>query len=47
MVNKNVDIQKIMKTVGHTEYKTTERYIHQNVNDIKDSIFEVINDKKR
>ncbi len=38
LVENNVNLVSVMKVAGHTEYSTTQRYIHQNINNLKESI---------
>lgn len=38
LVEKNVNLSNIMTVAGHTEYSTTKRYIHQDINKLKNSI---------
>ena len=41
LVENNVNLASIMKVAGHTEYSTTQRYIHQDINSLKESILSI------
>ena len=41
LVENNVNLSSVMKVAGHTEYSTTQRYIHQNLNHLKESILSI------
>ena len=47
LVKNNVNLNTIMKVMGHTQYATTKRYIHQEQNEIKNQILSALENKKR
>ncbi len=46
LVKNNVNLNTIMKVMGHTQYKTTERYLHQETEELKNQILDVISFNK-
>ncbi len=42
LINNNVNLDSIMKVLGHTQYTTTMRYLHQQQNKIKNDILKAI-----
>lgn len=46
LVNNNVHVNEIMKVLGHTQFSTTQRYIHQEQSKIKNDVLNVLENKK-
>ncbi len=42
LINNNVNLNTIMQVLGHTEYSTTARYLHQDQDKMKNDILEAI-----
>ncbi|MDE6584976.1 MAG: tyrosine-type recombinase/integrase, partial [Anaeroplasmataceae bacterium] len=42
LINENVNLHSIMQVLGHTQYSTTARYLHQNQNKLKNEILHAI-----
>lgn len=42
LIEENVNLNSIMKVLGHTQYSTTARYLHQQQNKIKSDILQAI-----
>lgn len=47
LVKNNVNLNTIMKVMGHTQYATTKRYLHQEQDEIKNQILSALENKKR
>ena len=46
LVNNNVNVSEIMSVLGHTQFSTTRRYLHQANSKIKNDVLETLNKKK-
>lgn len=42
LIDKNVNLDSIMRVLGHTQYTTTARYLHQKQDKIKNDILQAI-----
>lgn len=47
LIRNNVNLNTIMLVMGHTQYETTKRYLHQETNELKSQVLEVLENKKR
>lgn len=47
LIRNNVNLNTIMKVMGHTQYETTKRYLHQETEELKEQILNVLENKKR
>lgn len=47
LVNDNINVNEIMTVLGHTQFSTTQRYIHQSNNKIKNDILLSLENKKK
>ena len=47
LVKNNVNLNTIMRVMGHTQYATTKRYLHQEQDEIKNQILLALENKKR
>lgn len=43
LIKNNVNLNTIMKVMGHTQYSTTQRYLHQETDELKNQVLEVLN----
>lgn len=42
LIKNNVNLNTIMKVMGHTQYSTTQRYLHQETDELKNQVLEVL-----
>lgn len=47
LVRNNVHLNTIMRVMGHTQYQTTKRYLHQEHEELKNQILNVLENKKK
>lgn len=45
LIKNNVNLNTIMKVMGHTQYSTTKRYLHQETDELKEQVLKVISIK--
>ena len=47
LINENVNLNEVMEILGHTEFETTKRYLHQENEHIRKDILNVLNKNKK
>lgn len=47
LINENVNLNEVMEILGHTEFETTKRYLHQENEHIKNNILSVLDKNKK
>lgn len=47
LINENVNLNEVMEILGHTEFETTKRYLHQENEHIKRDILTALNKNKK
>ncbi len=47
LINENVNLNEVMEILGHTEFETTKRYLHQENEHIKNDVLKVLDKNKK